>query len=123
MPETSQQNLFRAEENYEEAMVIASTSLTSTAAAPAAAPSHPAPAPNREVNRQTRVAVNTLNQAETAGPGREFSFSIDPKSKLPIVKIVDSNTRELIEQIPAQAIVDLARQLGQLGQESLSNPL
>lgn len=68
--------------------------------------------------REVATAVQTLNQNGTAGPGREFSIAIDGKTKVPVVRIVDSKTNELIEQIPSQYILDLAKQLEQ---ESSSN--
>jgi uncharacterized FlaG/YvyC family protein len=58
-------------------------------------------------------AVKTLNDTGTAGAGREFSIAIDAKAKVPVVRIVDSNTREIIEQIPSQYILDLAQQITQ----------
>jgi uncharacterized FlaG/YvyC family protein len=62
-------------------------------------------------NREVASAVQTLNQNGTAGRGREFSISIDGKTKLPVVRIVDSATSELIEQLPSQYILDLAQQI------------
>jgi uncharacterized FlaG/YvyC family protein len=73
------------------------------------------PPPNREV----ATAVQTLNQNGTAGPGREFSIAIDGKTRIPVVRIVDSVTNELIEQLPSQYILDLAQQIKQ---ETSSNP-
>ena len=72
-----------------------------------------APAVAASTTREVATAVQTLNQNGSAGAGREFSIAIDGKSKLPVVRIVDSNTNELIEQIPSQYILDLARQLDQ----------
>lgn len=74
---------------------------TATSATPAAAP----------INREVASAVQTLNQNGTAGPGREFSIAIDGKTRVPVVRIVDSVTNELIEQIPSQYILDLAQQI------------
>jgi uncharacterized FlaG/YvyC family protein len=72
-----------------------------------------APAFSPSANREVATAVQTLNQNGTAGPGREFSIAIDGKTKVPVVRIVDSNTNELIEQIPSQYILDLAQQINQ----------
>jgi uncharacterized FlaG/YvyC family protein len=63
-------------------------------------------------------AVQTLNENGAAGSGREFSIAIDVKNKVPVVRIVDSNTNELIEQIPSQYILDLAQQISK---ETTSN--
>jgi uncharacterized FlaG/YvyC family protein len=63
--------------------------------------------------REVASAVQALNQNGAAGPGREFSIAIDGKTRVPVVRIVDSNTNELIEQIPSQYILDLAQQITQ----------
>jgi uncharacterized FlaG/YvyC family protein len=76
-------------------------------------PTTPAPAstPSASATREVASAVQVLNQNGAAGPGREFSIAIDAKTKVPVVRIVDSNTNELIEQIPSQYILDLAQQI------------
>jgi uncharacterized FlaG/YvyC family protein len=82
--------------------------------APAATPTPPGSA-----IREVASAVQTLNQKGAAGAGREFSIAIDGKTRVPVVRIVDSNTNELIEQIPSQYILDLAQQITE---ETSSNP-
>jgi uncharacterized FlaG/YvyC family protein len=77
-----------------------------------------APVASPATNREVASAVQVLNQNGTAGPGREFSIAIDGKSRVPVVRIVDSKTNELIEQIPSQYILDLAEQIKQ---ETASN--
>jgi uncharacterized FlaG/YvyC family protein len=77
------------------------------------------PAAPGSPTREVATAVQTLNQNGVAGSGREFSIAIDGKTKIPVVRIVDSNTNELIEQIPSQFILDLAEQITQ---ETSSNP-
>jgi uncharacterized FlaG/YvyC family protein len=69
------------------------------------------PAASNATNREVAKAVKTLNENGTAGPGRAFSIAIDGKTKIPVVRIVDSSTNELIEQIPSQYILDLAEQI------------
>jgi flagellar protein FlaG len=99
-------------------MAIAPTNLSVQSAASVPLSAAIDPGSSRTANRLVAAAVNTLNQTEIAGTGREFSFSVDGKTKLPVVRIVDSSTRELIEQIPSQYILDLAEQITQ---ETLSN--
>jgi uncharacterized FlaG/YvyC family protein len=89
-------------------MAISPISFTSLPTGSSAVPPL-APATNREV----ATAVQSLNQNGAAGPGREFSIAIDGKTKLPVVRIVNSATNELIEQIPSQYILDLAQQINQ----------
>lgn len=81
----------------------------------AATTSTPTPDPsfhlNAAGNRQLAGAVQALNDAGAAGSGREFSFSIDPQTKQAVVRIVDANTRELVEQFPSQYILNVAQEL------------
>ena len=67
--------------------------------------------PQQPVNREVASAVQALNQNGSAGSGRAFSIAIDAKSKVPVVRIVDSHTNEVIEQIPSQYVLDLAQQI------------
>ena len=76
------------------------------------------PAASPAANREVASAVQTLNQNGSAGAGREFSIAIDGKTRVPVVRIIDSKTNELIEQIPSQYILDLAEQIKQ---ETASN--
>jgi uncharacterized FlaG/YvyC family protein len=70
---------------------------------------------NAVQNRSVALAARSLNQEGAAGQGREFSFSIDPKTKVAVVRIVDASTREVIEQLPAEYILRMAQQLEDLG--------
>jgi uncharacterized FlaG/YvyC family protein len=72
-----------------------------------------APVASAFATREVASAVQTLNQNGTAGPEREFSIAIDVKTKIAVVRIVDTNTNELIEQIPSQYVLDLAQQINQ----------
>lgn len=65
----------------------------------------------REANQNIASAVKTLNDSQLAGNNREFSISIDPQSKQPVVQIVDSETHEVIDQIPSKYILDVAASL------------
>ena len=87
-------------------------------------PTAPAAAPvvSATATREIATAVQTLNQNGAAGPGREFSIAIDGKTRVPVVRIVDSGTNELIEQIPSQYILDLAQQINQETSSTVSRP-
>lgn len=65
---------------------------------------------NREIARATR----SLNEEGVAGSDRQFSFSVDPKTKQAVVRIVDLNTGELLDQIPSVYLLEVARQLEEL---------
>ena len=62
---------------------------------------------------QTKDAVKTLNDAvKTMAPGLEFS--IDSDIHRTIVKVVDTQTNQVIRQIPTPEAVELAKALGHL---------
>ncbi|MGA2711759.1 MAG: flagellar protein FlaG [Bryobacteraceae bacterium] len=72
-------------------------------------PSTPvAPAADRTVNRAVSVAVGQLNEAGYAGAGREVTFSLDPATKQPVIKVIDTATREVIRQMPPEYLLQLA---------------
>ena len=58
-------------------------------------------------------AVKTINQTVQAlSPSLEFS--IDADSKRTIVKVVDTDTKEVIRQMPTQEALDIAKALDRL---------
>jgi uncharacterized FlaG/YvyC family protein len=81
-------------------------------AAPAVAPEQTTPvvssAESRALNRAVSTAVQQLNDAGYAGAGREVTFSVDRASQLPVIKVVDATTREIISQWPLEYVLQLA---------------
>jgi flagellar protein FlaG len=71
------------------------------------APAPVAPAPSI---RDVKQAVSYLNEY-VQSLRRDLSFSVDEKSGHTIVRVVDSNTGELIRQIPAEEMVAVSRAL------------
>jgi uncharacterized FlaG/YvyC family protein len=69
------------------------------------APRSPA---DRAFVRDVSVAVKSLNENDHAGQGREVTFSIDRATRLPVIKVVDVNTKEILNQWPAQYVLQLA---------------
>ena len=63
---------------------------------------------DRTLVREVSKAVQQLNGAGIAGQGKEITFSIDRASRLPVVKVVDTNTKEVLNQWPAQYVLQLA---------------
>ena len=61
-------------------------------------------------NRQIIQAVRAVNASESLGQN-ELTFSLDPRSRRPIVKIVNRETQEVVEQIPSEVILRLAEDL------------
>ncbi len=65
----------------------------------------------RQGLRDVLNAVRSLNQAGVAGEGREIAFSIDRLTRLPVVKVVDIDSKEVVVQWPADYVLRLAANL------------
>jgi len=63
-------------------------------------------------NRSLIQAVKAVNQAETFGDNYEITFQFDRNSRLPVIRIVNRGTNDVVEQIPAEYILQLAESLG-----------
>ena len=64
-------------------------------------------------NRLVSEAVKALNVAGAAGGSHQFSIAIDPATREAVVRIVDSTTNELVEQLPSEYILRVAQQLSE----------
>jgi uncharacterized FlaG/YvyC family protein len=62
----------------------------------------------RGLTRSVAQAVSQLNESGYAGEGREVLFSVDRSTRLPVVKVVDTNTKEVISQWPPEYAIRLA---------------
>ena len=89
------------------------TGASGTAPALAAVPT-PAPVPPEQAatNRSLIRAVQAVNEAGTFGDNNEITFQIDRNSRLPLIRIIDRTTNKVVEQIPAEYILQLAENLG-----------
>lgn len=89
------------------------------AAAPAVQPSKPEPAPAAvkqlapPSSRDLEEAVKTLNDF-TGMAQRNVQFSIDHDSGKTVIKVVDTQTQEVLRQIPNVDALALSRSLGKL---------
>lgn len=63
---------------------------------------------DRTLTRAVSEAVGKLNNAGYAGEGREVTFSIDHSTKQPVIKVIDTATKEVITQMPPQYVLALA---------------
>ncbi|MBZ5596286.1 MAG: flagellar protein FlaG [Acidobacteriia bacterium] len=77
---------------------------------PAATPAPVAPEQVAE-NRDIVQAVKALNAASSFGDSNELSFMLDRNTKLPVIRIVNKNTKEVVEQIPPEYVLRLAEEL------------
>ena len=75
----------------------------------------PAPVPEQEQRRSLIQAVHAVNEARLFGDENELSFLIDRTTRRPVVRIVDRQTREVIQQFPSEQVLRLAEELQQRG--------
>ncbi|MDQ6664266.1 MAG: flagellar protein FlaG [Acidobacteriota bacterium] len=87
-------------------MDISPVITTGQAIAPVLAP---IPAAQAAENRQLIQTVKALNASQFFGENRESTFSVDRATRRPIIRIVDTKTNEVVEQLPAEYLLQLAR--------------
>lgn len=81
---------------------------------PVHAPAEPAaPRPITQDQRDLVQAVKAVNASEMLGQNNELSFVLDRATKRMIVRIVNRSTGEVVDQIPAQYVLNLAAQLAE----------
>ncbi|MBK8323348.1 MAG: flagellar protein FlaG [Betaproteobacteria bacterium] len=86
------------------AAAVASVAVTRPAA------TRPAGEPNHD---QLKAAVVTANP-HLAASGQRMEMSWDQDSRRVVVKLVDSDTREIIRQLPTEEALSLAKRLAAL---------
>ena len=62
-------------------------------------------------NRQLVQAVHAVNAAELFGEESELTFALDRGSQRAVIRIINRKTKELIRQIPAEQVLQLAESL------------
>lgn len=88
--------------------------FAAAAASPESTP--PVSAEVRETTRQVTAALQSLNAANFAGEGREITFSVDRQTRLPVVRVIDTQSKEVIQQWPREYVLAIAQaQLQQQG--------
>jgi len=101
---------------------MAQTSITHIQAAPIIAPAITLPASptteERAFNRSVSAAVQTVNSAGSAGDGREVTFSVDQATKRPVIKVIDTATKEVISQWPPEYLLQIAAESQKLSRNS-----
>jgi flagellar protein FlaG len=85
------------------------TSINNLTASVAAEPS--APRPLTDDQRALIRAVRAVNAAELFGHENELAFAVDSDSRRTVVRIVDRNTHEVIDQIPPEYVLRMAEEL------------
>ncbi len=55
-------------------------------------------------------AVEALNKAEFFGPSNELQMSYDRSARKNVIKLVDVETKEVLQQIPPEYVLRLAQE-------------
>lgn len=63
---------------------------------------------DRAFRQSVVAAVHQLNENSYPGEGREVTYSIDPQSRKPVAKLVETGTGEVIAQWPGERVLALA---------------
>jgi flagellar protein FlaG len=78
--------------------------------------SAPGTSQNLIAERRTLVgAVTAVNQSSALGLQRELSFLVDRASRRLVVRIVDTETGDVVSQIPSERVLEMAAQLPKRG--------
>lgn len=73
------------------------------------------PPPSRTPDKQqVEQALNNLKEAVKPAASNSLEFSIDDSTGKTIVKVLDSQTGEIVRQIPSEELLALARSLDKL---------
>ncbi len=86
------------------------TGVNGLGQAPVSAPTPVTPEQLAE-NRDLVQAVKALNAAASFGENNELTFLLDRNSRLPVIRIVNRKTNELVDQIPPEYVLRLAEEL------------
>lgn len=65
-------------------------------------------APEPQQTREIIQAVKALNATAFLGQDNELTFIMDRGTRRPIIRIVNQKTREVVRQIPAEYLLQMA---------------
>jgi flagellar protein FlaG len=94
----------------ERAAPAAGTKLASVAAAAQSAAAATPPARSDEV----RKAASQVNEALKGTASSDLQFSVEGDNKDVVVRVVDSQTKEVIRQIPSEQMVAISKAMDNL---------
>jgi uncharacterized FlaG/YvyC family protein len=69
--------------------------------------------PQSEEQKALLRAVKTVNAAQLFGQDNEITFIIDRALKIAVVRVVNKNTGEVVEQIPTEQVLKMAEENNQ----------
>ena len=64
-------------------------------------------------NREVIQAVRAVNASSKLGDRNELTFSLDRRTRRPVITIVNRDTNEVVDQIPNEQVLRLAENLKQ----------
>ena len=70
-----------------------------------------APRPPSDDQRTLIQAVRAVNAAEMLGQNNELTFILDRAARKAVVRIVNRETHEVVDQIPAEYVLRMAEEL------------
>lgn len=77
-------------------------------------PKTPTPAPQQPSPEQVKKAVESIKQAVKPTAANSLDFSIDEQSGKTVVRVTDTDTGEVIRQIPSLEMLEIARSLDKM---------
>lgn len=93
---------------------VPSNAAARTTHSNAAVDALPQPAKTQAASpEQVQQAVNQIQQF-TQSMARNLNFSVDEETGKTVIKVMDSQTNEIIRQMPSQEAIDIAQALGRI---------
>jgi flagellar protein FlaG len=99
-----------ASEAFSQKPVAAASANSADPPAQAAALEPAQPAPSAEQLAQAIQSINSVLQVRS----QDLEFSVDSESDRTIITVTDTNTHEVIRQMPSQEAMDIAKAIDRL---------
>jgi uncharacterized FlaG/YvyC family protein len=69
-------------------------------------------------NRSVAAAAGVVNASGILGQNREVTFAVDPASHRPVVRVLETDTKEVIDQWPTEYLLQMAAQADSSAKDS-----
>jgi uncharacterized FlaG/YvyC family protein len=69
-------------------------------------------------NRSVASAAGVVNASGILGQNREVTFTVDPASHRPVVRVLETDTKEVVDQWPSEYLLQMAAQANSSGKDS-----
>ncbi len=66
-------------------------------------------------NLELIQAVRSIDATEHFGMDSELTFTMDRKTLKPVIRVINSKTKELIQQLPPEYVLELAKRSASSG--------